>query len=68
MPNAAYDITSVRTSTRIDERGALVDYLEIYFTTSDGDASFLRVPKAFDATAIKQALSDEAEKLLALRR
>lgn len=68
MPKPAYEITSIRTSTRIDEQGILVDYLEIYFKTADGDASFLRVPKAFSADEIKRVLADEAEKLLALRR
>lgn len=68
MPVPGYEISSVRTSTRIDERGNLVDYFEIFFKTSDGDASFLRVPKDFTAAEIKQALKDEADKLLALRK
>jgi hypothetical protein len=68
MAIPGYTIESIRTSTQVDARGNLVDYLEVYFTTSDGDSSFLRVPKAFTASEIKQALKDEADKLLALRQ
>jgi len=62
-----YEVTAVRTSTRVSETGELVDFYEVYFTTSAGDSSYVRVPRTATADEMIEAVETEARKLLALR-
>jgi len=67
MPNPDYEVTNIRTSTRIDVQGALVDFYEVYFTTRTGDSSFVRVPRELPVAEMERLVADEAKKLIALR-
>jgi len=62
-----YEVTTIRPATRVNERGELVDEYEVYFTTSSGDSSFVRVARSLTATEMTKLIESEAKKLLALR-
>ena len=62
-----YEVTNIRPETQVNERGDLIDYYAIFFTTKHGDSSFVRVPRALSAEEIRRGVADEAKKLIELR-
>lgn len=62
-----YEITSIRTASRVTARGDIEDIYEIYFTTKHGDSSFVRVAATLPKDEIQRLVDEAAQKLIAIR-